>query len=30
MKAGAIDVEGVRKIFYQTGSGEAVVAIERP
>jgi NitT/TauT family transport system ATP-binding protein len=28
MKAGAIDVEGVHKIFHQTGSGEAVVAID--
>ena len=27
--AGTIVVEGVRKIFHQTGSGEAVVAIER-
>ncbi len=27
--AGAIDVEGVRKVFHQTGSGEAVVAIDR-
>ena len=27
--AGAIVVEGVRKIFHQTGSGAAVVAIER-
>ncbi len=27
-RAGAIDVEGVRKVFHQTGSGEAVVAIE--
>jgi len=27
--AGAIEVEGLRKIFHQTGTGEAVVAIER-
>jgi NitT/TauT family transport system ATP-binding protein len=27
--AGTVDVEGVRKVFHQTGSGEAVVAIER-
>jgi NitT/TauT family transport system ATP-binding protein len=26
--AGVIEVEGVRKVFYQTGSGEAVVAID--
>ena len=27
--AGAIEVEGLRKVFHQTGTGEAVVAIER-
>jgi NitT/TauT family transport system ATP-binding protein len=27
--AGAIDVSGLRKVFHQTGTGEAVVAIER-
>ena len=27
-RAGAIEVEGVRKVFHQTGSGEAVVAID--
>jgi NitT/TauT family transport system ATP-binding protein len=27
--AGAIEVESLRKVFHQTGSGEAVVAIER-
>jgi ABC-type nitrate/sulfonate/bicarbonate transport system ATPase subunit len=27
--AGVIDVTGLRKVFHQTGSGEAVVAIER-
>jgi len=27
--AGAIDVAGLRKVFHQTGTGEAVVAIER-
>jgi len=26
--AGAIEVQGVRKVFHQTGSGEAVVAID--
>ncbi|HXH83142.1 MAG TPA: ATP-binding cassette domain-containing protein [Candidatus Tectomicrobia bacterium] len=28
-EAGTIEVQGVRKVFHQTGSGEAVVAIER-
>jgi NitT/TauT family transport system ATP-binding protein len=27
--AGAIDVAGLRKVFYQTGTGEAVMAIDR-
>jgi NitT/TauT family transport system ATP-binding protein len=27
--AGAIEVEGLRKVFHHTGTGEAVVAIER-
>jgi len=27
--AGAIEVSGLRKVFHQTGTGEAVVAIER-
>jgi len=27
--AGAIEVEGLRKVFHQTGTGEAVLAIER-
>lgn len=27
--AGTIEVEGLRKVFHQTGTGEAVVAIER-
>jgi len=29
MSAGAIEVEGLRKVFHQTGSGEAVLAIDR-
>ena len=27
--AGAIEVAGLRKVFHQTGTGEAVVALER-